>query len=276
MSTNTNTKYQAKAYFEENLSEDEAEEIYQQRVINNNNNDEKTDEDDGFLEFSDDDDDDDDDDQDIYEDEEEDDDDDGLDMELTVENEDEDEDDVKEEPEEPELTEQQIIDKETDKRLFNENLKENIIKMDIIVPPSYFHEYRKYISERLKEYEQRIVSNEYGYVHEILEIKDIVYKSMYNGDHTSSIIFDVTFTALTLNPKPGDIMKFRALKINPNILSRLDPLLIYIKNEDEKEVEINDVVIVKVEGFKFYHELGFMKLVTNVIDIEEDDDDFPI
>lgn len=108
------------------------------------------------------------------------------------------------------------------------------ITAEILIEPCQLDCLEEYILQKLQRVLQnRIFSNEYGYISEIIGIEEIKFKGLSFANHDGSMVYSVKFNAICENPKPGDRIYCPILYYDDIMFSFVGPMEIIIQNDHE-------------------------------------------
>ena len=108
------------------------------------------------------------------------------------------------------------------------------ITTDILIEPCQLDCLNEYVLEKLKfELQNRIFSNEYGYITQIVGIEEIKFKCLSFSNHDGCMVYTVKFNAICENPKPGDYIHCPILQCDDIMFSFVGPMEIIVRAYNE-------------------------------------------
>ena len=157
--------------------------------------------------------------------------------------------------------------------MFDSFLRTHTLQTELIIPPDQLHDTRKYVWNKLIDFEKQIVSKEYGYLTHVVKIVDINCNSIYLPSYNCSITAIVRFEGVCINPQVDDcietLMKFR----NGVLFTINEPLYIMIRPSSiPEQFKFNETTKfnLKVVGTETNVERNLIKVLVDLIEIHEE------
>lgn len=105
------------------------------------------------------------------------------------------------------------------------------MSVSLNVKPSKLHVLNEYVMTKLKTLEEKIFSNDVGYITNVEKIIDISFEKIAYETHDGAIVFKVVFEAECILPKPGDILTC-VLQTGDNVIFGINgPILIFVPTQ---------------------------------------------
>lgn len=138
------------------------------------------------------------------------------------------------------------------------------------IPATELHTINEYIEKELHFYENKIFSNEHGYLTKIVDIMENKFSKINYPGHDGSIVIDSVVKAEFINVNVDDIIQCEVWQNIDCVFSQLGPLCIIIRHNSD-EIKCGDIVKVKVASKNVDVKSNVIKVVSDLVVKSEND-----
>jgi DNA-directed RNA polymerase subunit E'/Rpb7 len=137
-----------------------------------------------------------------------------------------------------------------------------IVNTNIVIPPYKLNNYKDYIDKEVKKLENKIYSNDIGYIHKISKIISCDNVDIIKSDFSGSIIYKVIVEVQCFLPKEGEYIDCEVIQ-NENIVFATKEHLKIIVINTPNDLKINDNIKIQILCTEIDKNLDFIKIVGN-------------